>query len=500
MTNTKNDVSTTNESSNDNTKQRETACQNRSLPELLSICTIGSAVEYCWAAGEAVLIPYLMRHGVRQWVVSMIYLSNPTVGLWVQPHLGSWSDRLNKRVPFVLGLGLLACLGVLVLLGATQLSQVFGFPGGDEYSFDAATVTIVFLGFGIADICYDCLLIPGRALLDDLAVPAGRADEANALFTGFQLSGRLLALLVVSSSITASGFGGLYQGEDAHFNAVLSSKVAYLIGTMAVVSLMVNDRGAGLDKEHQNQESQDLTECYQHRSTEDNRLDSHVLDEADYHSFSILSSMHEEPHHDSPCYSNRPRSFYAFIYSLDATVLLCAVQAVGWTAITSQSFFWTSWRGEQVGSIDLALQGLVGIITSGILPMANKQFGASTVWCGSELFFHLLMISVALVSVDSIAPRIISALCGINYAIHATNGLIVAADVVADPSMRARTIAMVNNALPMGQLVTALFGGSIAQYFGGFGYVFVCFGSVGFILTSLVWIVSSQRGLFAGAS
>eukprot|EP00804_Cyclotella_cryptica_P030306 CCRYP_011844-RA/>CCRYP_011844-RA protein AED:0.25 eAED:0.25 QI:0/-1/0/1/-1/1/1/0/495 len=487
------------QNSNDNTKHRGTAWQNQSLLELLSICTIGSAVEYCWAAGEAVLVPYLMRHGVSQWVVSTIYLSNPTVGLWIQPQLGSWSDRLNRRVPFVLGLGTLACFGVLVLLCAVPLSKAFGFAGGDDEAFAAAVVAIAFLGFGIADICYDCLLIPGRALLDDLAVPAGRAEEANALFTGFQLSGRLLALLVVSSSITASGFWGLYQGEDAHFNAVLSSKVAYLIGTMALVLLLVIDRGSGpADTEGTNQQSAYHTEYYQHPSMQDNQLSSHVVEEAEYHSFSI-SSMQDEPFDDSSYYKHSSNAFYVCAYSPDATVLLCAVQAVGWTAITSQSFFWTSWRGEQVGSIDLALQGLVGIITSGLLPMANKQFGASTVWCGSELFFHLLMISVALVSVDTVAPRIISALCGINYAIHATNGLIVAADVVADPSKRARTIAMVNNALPMGQLVTALFGGTIAQYFGGFSYVFVCFGSVGFVVTSLVWIVSSRRGLFSVA-
>ena len=42
-----------------------------------------------------------------------------------------------------------------------------------------------FVGFGVADICYDCLLIPGRALLDD-ATPAGKANDANSLFTAFQ--------------------------------------------------------------------------------------------------------------------------------------------------------------------------------------------------------------------------------------------------------------------------------------------------------------------------
>ena len=44
---------------------------------LFAICSIGSAVEYCWALGEVVLVPYLTKHQVPTWVVSTIYLSNP---------------------------------------------------------------------------------------------------------------------------------------------------------------------------------------------------------------------------------------------------------------------------------------------------------------------------------------------------------------------------------------------------------------------------------------
>ena len=205
---------------------------------------------------------------------------------------------------------------------------------------------------------------------------------------------------------------------------------------------------------------------------------------------------HEQYDRSSSTSPTTSNSFLWCKWEIDATVLLCAVQAAGWTAITSQSFFHTTWRGEQIGSIDLALQGVVGIITSALLPLANKHIGAANVWLASELSFHLLMASIAFVNVDGVAPRIISALCGINYAVHATNGLLVAAKVVSDPSKRARTIAMVNNALPMGQFVTALLGGWIAQHLGGFEYVFVCFGLVGCIVTGFVWIVSWRRMLF----
>ena len=157
----------------------------------------------------------------------------------------------------------------------------------------------------------------------------------------------------------------------------------------------------------------------------------------------------------------------------------------------------------------MALQGLVGMATAGLLPLANARFDAASVWCGSELFFHVLMMSTGLfnssdggagrqwTSKHGWIPRLIGALSGINYAVHATNGLLVAAQLVDDSSKRARTIALVNNCLPIGQLVTAVTGGAIAQYFGGFQYCFVCYGALGVLLTSGVWIVSSQQKLFS---
>lgn len=384
-------------------------------------------------------------------------------------------------------------------------------------AFSPAVITLTFISFGISDICYDCLLIPGRALLDDLAVPLGQSDDANALFTGFQLIGRLLGLVVVSSTMTNSGLWGLFSGQDGHFKAVLSTTVLYLMATVVLVTCFVDDVGARPLKESidntTNDDDDDAFDDDESGETDDfisnyrdglaSNGDDNCLHDREklhptpnktsYHPLSIESDKNcIETNHPSSCYQHAMQS----ICNPDPTTLLVLVQSTGWMGITSQSFFWTSWRGEQIGSIDLALQGAVGILTSAFLPAANRHFGAASVWLASELFFHVLMISVIFVDVESIMPRIISALCGINYAIHATNALIVAADVVADPSKRARTIASVNNALPFGQLVTALFGGIIAQYFGGFENVFVCFGGVGSVVTGAVWVASARRGLF----
>ena len=446
----------------------------------------------------------------------MIYLSNPTFGLWIQPLLGRYSDKLNVRLPFVFILCLLACIGLASLLAADKISHIFGLASNksgnadaDDTVFGTAVIIISFISFGISDICFDCLLIPGRALLDDFAVPFGREGDANALFTGFQMVGRLLALLVASSSVTTSGFWGLYNGVDAHFDAVMSTNIVYLIGTVTVVICFVQDIGSthaereklsiGSDIaiEEEGDESDEFINDYRENLAEHEYEEETSCHRPKDKKYQPLSLSANEDDVDYPSDLTVTSQSKRGCYGLDATSLLFVVQAGGWTGITAQVFFWTSWRGEEIGSIDLVMQALVAIVVTIFLPSANNYIGALNIWLGSELIFHLLMISVALIDVQSYSPRIICALCGINYAIHATNALLVAAAVVDDPSRRAQTIAMVNNSLPMGQLLTALFGGTIAQYFDGFQSVFICFGAVGFILTALVWIVSSTHGVFS---
>ena len=148
----------------------------------------------------------------------LVLLTSQTLGLCIQPRLGAWSDRINSRVPFVIALSLIALMGIATLLSAIPLTRGLSYARGeDDDERDASIISpmaiaMAFFGFGAADICFDCLLIPGRALLDDVAVPAGGSGQANALFTGFQMCGRLSALLVGSSSWTTSGLWGLFKG------------------------------------------------------------------------------------------------------------------------------------------------------------------------------------------------------------------------------------------------------------------------------------------------
>ena len=264
--------------------------------------------------------------------------------------------------------------------------------------------------------------------------------------------------------------------------------------SMLSVVLLVDDRGSTFTFNPSDSESE-TAEMNDVRSDESQTLQSTLLGQT-------ISNYHSNLSRADSITSGQNKASENWTFKPDACSLLYAVQSVGWLGVCAQSFFWTSWRGDVVGCIDLALQAAIGMATVVFLPRANASCGAAFVWCSSELFFHLLMISVVLVPLGdeytrSVTPRIIGALSGINYAVHATNALLVAADIVPDQTKRARTIAMVNNALPTGQLITALSGGAIAQYFGGFEYVFVCYGIIGALVTSVVWAYSSRHNLFS---
>mmetsp|Transcript_6716 Transcript_6716/g.10189 ORF Transcript_6716/g.10189 Transcript_6716/m.10189 type:complete len:384 (+) Transcript_6716:450-1601(+) len=354
-----------------------------------------------------------------------------------------------------------------------------------------AAVAAAFVGFGVADICCDCLIIPGRALLDD-ATPLGKSNQANSLFTRFQLGGRLSALLIAWS---VGGLGGLSPSDDTLFNVMFFLGVIFLVVSTVAAVVSIDEDGvpAATDDE--------LVPVHQPRDD----------DPPDYHSLDGPDDTGEHHHQQQevllrvtdPNPIRRGGEKAAACSNccglLDLTGgerVLCTIQAVGWIGICAQSFFWTTWRGEVRGCADLSAQSALGIATAWVLPALNARYGTAAVWCTSELLYSVLLIATAFAEDGGDLARAIGALTGINYAVHATNALLVAADIAVDPNRRASTIAMVNNTLPAGQLVIALFGGTVAEVLGGFQWVFVTVGVFGLLITSTAWMVATRDNLF----
>jgi len=143
---------------------------------------VGLSVEFSWAAGESVIVPYLLALGVTPELAGVVFLFNPVLTLPLQPLLGAWSDScaspLGRRRPFILSLALLGLAGLAMLLGSSYCAWDVGGGGGDEAAAAAAAsseggggapprgstvaVALAFAGFAISDVAHDCLLSPGE--------------------------------------------------------------------------------------------------------------------------------------------------------------------------------------------------------------------------------------------------------------------------------------------------------------------------------------------------
>jgi len=255
-------------------------------------------------------------------LLHLVYQQLQILGLYVQPRLGAWSDKYNQRVPLVIGLSVVAIVGIITLLSARTLGRILHTQlhntereeeDDNDDTLSSTSIIMLFVGFGLADICFDCLLIPGRALLDDLTVPHGRSNEGNALFTAFQLGGRLIALLIGSSTLTTSGLFGLFI-NDAHFNACFVLSAVYLLVSMLSVVTFVDDRGATYDIVSTNNNLE-----YSNESDEDENDENQMQmrqTKTQTSSDSLSSTQEEIP---SPSHS----------LVVDASVLVYLVQALG---------------------------------------------------------------------------------------------------------------------------------------------------------------------------
>ena len=177
----------------------------------------------------------------------------------------------------------------------------------------------MFVGFGLADISFDCILIPGRALIDELEV--GREKEANALFTGFQLAGRMIALALGASGLTSSGLFGVYLGIEAHFNAMFILSTLFFIFSLILVTIFVNDNGAVVNHDKSSSSKERIPII-----TQNEEISIHRADLFNYATIPKITSsiIVSDMNHDI----NR---FYDF--KVCTSVLLCSVQVMGWMGI-----------------------------------------------------------------------------------------------------------------------------------------------------------------------
>lgn len=156
-----------------------------------TIATVGIALAY--AAQINLGTPHLLHLGLPAPLLSIAWLAGPLSGLIVQPIVGHFSDLcthpLGRRRPFLLIGAILTSLSLVLFANAHRLGPyLHGIP--------SPAVFIAILGFFTIDFSVQAVQAPLRALVVDVFPPPQRhtANAQIGLFTGVgNLAGGLLA-------------------------------------------------------------------------------------------------------------------------------------------------------------------------------------------------------------------------------------------------------------------------------------------------------------------
>nr|XP_054767294.1 membrane-associated transporter protein-like [Lytechinus pictus] len=109
----------------DHTGEDGVSTQRKSWFRLARLSGTVCGIEFCYAAETAFVSPILLRIGIPQRFMTMIWCLSPLLGFFLMPLLGSASDRcssrLGRRRPFILLLSAVIFIGLLLVPNGYRL-------------------------------------------------------------------------------------------------------------------------------------------------------------------------------------------------------------------------------------------------------------------------------------------------------------------------------------------------------------------------------------------
>ncbi len=374
-------------------------------PSLLSaVTTMG------WSVGEALLVPFLMQHGISADIASLVWIINPILGLFVnagagRAHWALHTISATHSVPFA-GCGLLMdrCISLLAFVYALELFSILGLGlvAVSDLIADSPQVllVLVLLGYGAADLAHDMLAAPTRSIVLQKAAaqdvsPLQKApldDKANAMISMFLDGGRLLGLLLVSlpwrDALPDYGKG------VSHLQACI---IVVTIVNIVFVCAAVWTSGQ-------------VCSCRTRRATaKESCCQAVVADCAPLGSLPFAAKW----------------------------VLLMTL--LGWLLLNMLSFYWTAWvsgtvlqatdRGEtdratamQWGAGGMAVSAAVSMLWGLVLPYANRSVGELRMFVFGVLVGCFVCLATAVHGMQTLAmSMVLSALAGILPAVLSIN-------------------------------------------------------------------------------
>ncbi|CDF33858.1 unnamed protein product [Chondrus crispus] len=171
------------------------------LSRLLLTTVAMAGIQVCYAAQINFGTSHLKSLGMPLPLVSLAWLAGPLSGLLMQPLVGFASDRctsrLGRRRPFLLLGTIFTVLALLLFAFSRRLAHAFLAPPRAAH----ASLSLAVLAFFLLDFSVQAIQAPLRALVTDVA-PRGMLARGNAAIGFFTGAGNLLGGLLAGASLS----------------------------------------------------------------------------------------------------------------------------------------------------------------------------------------------------------------------------------------------------------------------------------------------------------
>ena len=171
-------------------KEDEPHIQSTSWTEFSNI--IGPAIGWlgvsvAWSLQKGYGTRILEQLGLNKTNVNYVWLAGPISGIIIQPIIGSFSDKINKRRPFII----FGCLTIIINLLI--------------YS-NTTSLYIAVIIFWLNDFCINILMVPLRALSSDKVSSSKQIDTMS----WFSILNSLGSIIIFSFAIIITNVSILY--------------------------------------------------------------------------------------------------------------------------------------------------------------------------------------------------------------------------------------------------------------------------------------------------
>ena len=326
---------------------------------------------------------------------------------------------------------------------------------------------------------HDFLLVPSRSLIEDVCPPS-RQPRALAIFTTVEMLGRLGALIIGALPVLAASTWGsvpMTSADKQLRTLILASGLVLLTSAAAcVLSVKEQPLPRPLPTTADAWSSCSREGLLEGNDGEDGRNGEgetggrvrRLGEEAG--SAGVLTAQ-------LAYLRGTPRAMW----------LLLLTQVVCWVGLMIWCFYCTTWISLEVTlsgtSLHLALVGLSGqailsVFTAALVDSINRKCGTKRVLFAGGLQFHLLMAAAGYwggsgsVTQQWLSVGLTTA-SGAGYAIISNNAFAIVEEFDPDNEVqRGANLSLVNNALPVAQILVGALAGVAITALGGSGGVY----------------------------